>query len=98
MKSNRDFLNVEELVDKTGFPASTIWTLKRQGRIPYIQPTGPRGKVLFPPDALDSLVFRPDPTAVAKPPSEPKTLSGKEPQWKRLKKKFPGGDNNAQKA
>lgn len=98
MKINRDYLNIEELVQKTGFPASTIWTLKRQGRIPYLQPTGPRGKVLFPPDALDNLVYRPDPADAAKQPSEPKLLSGKEPHWKRLKKKFPGGDNDAQKA
>jgi len=98
MKNNRDFLNVKELVAKTGFPESAIWTLKRQGRIPYLQPAGPRGKVLFPPDALDHLVYRPDPADAAKPHREPKLLSGKEPKWKRLKKQFPRGENDAEKS
>lgn len=96
MTIERQFLTAQELSARTGFPVSTIWTLKLQGRIPYLQPTGWKGKVLFPPDALEHLVFRPDPADVAKPHSEPKLLSGKEPKWKKLKKQSQYGANNAQ--
>lgn len=38
---------------RTGISATQLWRLKRDGRIPFCQPHGKRGKLLFPRDAIE---------------------------------------------
>lgn len=46
-------LTIEEFIAKSRLSVSTIHRLKRQGKIPYFQPAGKGGKLLFPPDAIE---------------------------------------------
>ena len=47
------YLTRRQLAAQTGLSLATIHRLKAEGRIPYHQPAGRNGKVLFPPDALE---------------------------------------------
>jgi len=57
MSGNQDcggpqLLTVEVLSAASRLSVSTIHRLKRQGRIPFVQPAGKGGRVLFPADAI----------------------------------------------
>lgn len=51
--STRELRSLEELAAYGGLSESTIHRLKRAGKIPYFQPAGKGGRVLFPADALE---------------------------------------------
>lgn len=82
----RQYLDIGDLSARSGLSTSTIHRLKIQGRIPFYQPGGKGGKLLFPPDAIDKC-------GQAMPASEPLAaeastnrnghLSGPRPAWLR---------------
>lgn len=81
---NSQLLTLKELSDHSKLSPATIHRLKRQGKIPFFQPAGPRGKLLFPADAVeqaaraasDESSTAPTGTATTKP-----HLSGPCPVW-----------------
>lgn len=48
------YLTVDELAAKSGLSTSTIWRLKLAGKIPFYQPAGRGGRVVFPADAIEA--------------------------------------------
>lgn len=52
---NRRLLTLKEFSDVSNLSPATIHRLKRMGKIPFFQPAGPRGKLLFPADALEQV-------------------------------------------
>jgi hypothetical protein len=46
-------LTIEELSRHSRLSTATLHRLKRAGRIPYFQPAGKGGRVLFPADAIE---------------------------------------------
>lgn len=80
----RELLTLHELVERSGYSASTIHRLKAKGQIPFFQPAGKGGKILFPPDAIqrgDRALDAYQPPTEA--PPKPKALSGPPPKWMR---------------
>lgn len=52
-EDQRNYIDIVELAARTGLSVSTIHRLKRQDKIPFFQPAGKGGKLLFPPDAIE---------------------------------------------
>ncbi|MEI8372318.1 MAG: helix-turn-helix domain-containing protein [Planctomycetota bacterium] len=52
-EENSQLLTLKEFSDISKLSPATIHRLKQQGKIPYFQPSGPRGKLLFPADAVE---------------------------------------------
>ena len=50
---SRTYLDVVKLSIVTGLSQSTIHRLKRAGEIPFFQPAGKGGRLLFPLDAIE---------------------------------------------
>ena len=50
---NSQLLTLKELSDVSKLSPATIHRLKRLGKIPFFQPSGPRGKLLFPANAVE---------------------------------------------
>jgi hypothetical protein len=48
------YLTKHQLVARSGLSASTVQRYKDAGKIPFFQPGGPGGKLLFPPDAIEA--------------------------------------------
>ena len=83
----RRYLNIEELSAQTGLSLASIHRLKKQGKIPFYQPAGKGGKLLFPPDAIERAagtespsVKESDPVATTEDSPRPR-LSGPCPAW-----------------
>lgn len=83
---DRRFLSAKELSAQTGLSRSTIFRLKDQGKLPYHQPAGKNGRLLFPPDAIEQACRANQPADVRHPLNEPaeKRLPGKMPNWMKL--------------
>ena len=60
---DRQFLTIAELSERSPLSVTQIRRLVKAGRIPFLQPGGRGGKLLFRPDAL---------LAANEPPEEPK--------------------------
>jgi excisionase family DNA binding protein len=78
------YLTADELAAQSRFSSSTIHRLKKAGKIPFIQPAGKGGRLLFPADALERTA---EPAApIGQPESVrselSKRLSGRQPKWK----------------
>lgn len=77
-------LTIQELSEKCRLSTSTIHRVKRQGKIPYFQPAGKGGRLLFPPRAIEDAA---DAESVTAPPSSQvpdgtaERLSGPRPAW-----------------
>ena len=88
MDDTRSCLNIDELSAKSGLSLSTLRRRLREGKLPYLQPGGPRTRVLFPADILDRLVnqtpailaSQPDAVTLPKPAS---TARGPQPRWQK---------------
>jgi predicted DNA-binding transcriptional regulator AlpA len=52
-QDGRSYLDIDELIVRTGLSRATIWRLKRDGKIPFYQPGGKGGRVVFPEDAIE---------------------------------------------
>lgn len=76
------YLTIDELSRRSGLSTSTLHRLKNAGKIPFFQPAGKCGRLLFPADAIEqsarSLPALDTESAVADPP---KRLSGRLPRW-----------------
>jgi hypothetical protein len=83
-----DYVNAEQLSALSNLSVSTIWRLKRDGRIPFYQPAGPGGAARFPRDAIERGASA-EPAATKPPrPSEnaPERLAGPTPKWMKNQK------------
>lgn len=82
-KAVRDYLSIRDLSAKCGLSFSTIYRLKEQGKIPFFQPAGKRGRLLFPPDAIERTAAAA--AAHSSPPPSASNaggrLSGPRPAW-----------------
>jgi excisionase family DNA binding protein len=83
MENDSRYLTIEELSQRSRLSVSTLHRLKKSGKIPYVQPAGKGGRLLFPADALERVAlatasFGPEPPVEAQ---SPKRLSGPLPAW-----------------
>lgn len=79
---SRSYLNVVELSAQTGMSAATIHRLKRAGKIPFLQPAGKGGRLLFPLDALEQAGTGCNSEPAAPAVNETKNqLAGPRPAW-----------------
>jgi excisionase family DNA binding protein len=83
--TNIQLLTIQELCAKYRLSISTIHRLKDQGKIPFYQPAGKRGKLLFPLNAIERPTF--EEGGPSSPDSRPDNnhphLSGPSPTWMR---------------
>lgn len=73
-----------QLSVKSRLSVATIHRLKRQGKIPFYQPAGKRGRLLFPPDAIERADQATSSSATKDSPGDagnPSHLSGPRPAW-----------------
>ena len=77
------YLDINQMVARTGLSRATIWRLKKDGKIPFYQPGGKNGRVTFPSDALERSGQSETPaiSQVTADKSSPETLPGPRPQW-----------------
>jgi len=52
--TDRAYLTKQELVARSGLSAATVQRYKDSGRIPFYQPGGKGGRILFPLDAIET--------------------------------------------
>ncbi len=80
---NAQLVTIEELSRHSRLSIATIHRLKRAGKIPFFQPSGKGGRLLFPADAIERSVATttttPSPVTRRKPPGR---LSGPRPAWR----------------
>ena len=75
----RLYFDAKQLSQRCGLSITTIWRLKHAGKIPFYQPTGKNGRVLFPSDAIEQAAGdTPTPTPNDALSEE---LSGPRPRW-----------------
>ena len=77
------YVSVDELSRLSGLSLSTIHRLKKAGKIPFYQPAGKGGRILFPHDAIEraQLAMTSVPDTVAAPKLPSPRLSGPAPAW-----------------
>ena len=78
--SSPAYLSREELAAATGLSLATIARYRAAGRLPFSQPAGKRGRVLFPREILSTLTsvgVAPQSSISAQRP----TLAGPKPKW-----------------
>jgi hypothetical protein len=56
--TGRIYLTKRELAASTGLSETTLQRYKDGGRIPFFQPAGKGGRLLFPPDAVEAAAAR----------------------------------------
>lgn len=79
LSNGSNYLTIQDLSAKTGFSVTQLRRLVRAQKIPFYQPGGKGGKLLFPPDAIERCASE-DSRPV--PDDEPqKPLSGRRPRW-----------------
>ena len=79
--SQPQYLTVAELVERSGYSSASIHRLKAKHQIPFYQPAGKGGKLLFPPDALEQ-IRKNESASSNKPKPQPREqLSGRPPAW-----------------
>lgn len=81
-QDNTSYLDVDQLAAYTGLSTATIWRLKKAGKIPFFQPAGKNGRVVFPANAIELVEQseRSSPQGSAKE-NEAERLPGPRPQW-----------------
>lgn len=79
MKSSK-YLSASELSKVAGISVATVWRLKGEGKIGFLQPGGPGSRVLFKRDALE---HAPNPVMPSEKPAKAKKLPGPKPKWRR---------------
>lgn len=81
-QNEKSYLDVDELVARTGLSEATIWRLKRAGKIPFYQPGGKGGRVKFPADALEVAGLKNQADSTTSTDSDaPDRLPGPIPKW-----------------
>ncbi len=82
--ANAQLLTITELSAKSRLSLATIHRLKDQGKIPFYQPAGKRGRLLFPADAIERAAAAGSQTTPAESHAlSPPHLSGPAPGWMR---------------
>ncbi len=80
-------LTIKELCRRSSLSKATIHRLKKAGLIPFYQPAGKGGRVLFPADAIERSGDDPEgdaqPSGPNPPPKGSPTLPGPRPNWMR---------------
>lgn len=79
-------LTIQELSVTSRLSVTTLHRLKRQGKIPYFQPAGKNGRLLFPADAIErSITVSASGRGDLSPSSTAKKdrLAGPSPAWMR---------------
>jgi hypothetical protein len=81
---NPQLVTIEELSKRSRLSIATIHRLKKAGKIPFFQPSGIGGRLLFPLDAIErsaaTTVCSATPAAKVAPPPR---LSGPTPDWRK---------------
>ncbi|QDU61706.1 Helix-turn-helix domain protein [Planctomycetes bacterium Pan216] len=80
-KDRTSYLTAKELARLSGFSVATIWRLKRDEKIPFVQPGGKHGKVVFPEDALERANPSTNPIAPVLNDKSDEPLPGRRPDW-----------------
>ena len=83
-KAADKLLTIKELSVYSRLSSATLHRLKRQGKLPYFQPAGPGGRLLFPPDAIErcAAAVVSEQITPSAPAAEPRRhLSGRCPAW-----------------
>ena len=101
----RRYLSPQEFSELSGLSLSTVRRYLRNGRLPYRQPAGRRGRILIPAAALElsSAATPPGETSQARaapstpattlPPVTPARPPGPRPRWTRLAGPSPHKEN-----
>jgi hypothetical protein len=86
-------LSPQEFSEQSGLSIASVRRYLRDGKLPFAQPGGPRGRILIPPDALARLAvqqmdYPSTPSLAANPSIEgqaerPLQRSGPVPAWRR---------------
>jgi hypothetical protein len=85
-----ELLTTKELSARSHLSAATLHRLKRQGKLPYFQPSGPGGRLLFPADAIERCAKAVDSEQFIPSGSIDESrrhLSGRRPAWMQLTQK-----------
>jgi len=87
------YLSPQEFSQLSGLSLATIHRYLNSGKVPFVQPGGPRSRILIPCDALETATtaasaMPSSPIAAnaapeTPPPSTPHRLSGPRPRWAR---------------
>ena len=82
-QDKKPYLDISELVDRTGLSRATIWRLKRAGKIPFFQPGGKGSRVKFPENAIELAEQCAAPNSVADDDQRVSSerLPGPSPKW-----------------
>jgi hypothetical protein len=76
------FLTIQQLSRNCGLSIATLHRLKRQGKLPFYQPAGKGGRLLFPPDAIERISVSHQQSSSDSSEAGPrKHLSGRCPAW-----------------
>lgn len=78
---NPSYIDVNELIARTGMSRATVWRLKRDGKIPFFQPAGKGGRVTFPEDVVERVVECATPALVEGHGDLAERLPGPPPAW-----------------
>lgn len=82
MAENKKLLGIKELSQQYGLSVSTIRRLKDAGKIPFFQPAGKCGRLLFPADAIERAAQSLGSQTIATSDADrPTRLSGRAPKW-----------------
>ena len=81
-RDKRSYLDINQLVTRTGLSPATLWRLKRSGKIPYYQPGGKGSRVKFPEDAIEQILQLESPESAPYGNDKlPPQLPGPQPGW-----------------
>ncbi len=92
----RQYLSPQEFSARSGLSLATVHRYLRRGRLPFLQPAGPRGRILIPADALERVLGEPCPAGPAQAPGASSTAAtapapnttvrpcGPRPKWTQL--------------
>jgi hypothetical protein len=78
----KKYLDINQFSRQTGLSVSTVRRLKNEGKIPFFQPSGKCGKLLFPADALERAAQAAVPLSTKTASAEQSArLAGRLPKW-----------------
>lgn len=81
----RKYLSPDEYSLASGLSIATVHRYLKAGKVPFVQPAGPRGRILIPVEAIapvaTDLPVSNSPEVVVETP-KPKPLAGSRPKWR----------------
>lgn len=83
-ETTSQYLTADSFCQLAGISRSTLGRWKQLGLIPYVQPAGKRGRLLFPANALEAcqkLQSIPATRPLESAGSQPSKLRGRRPKW-----------------